>query len=373
MASLNKVPEAGKEAAVGAVSTQPSVVELFQSRNLLKRELDLAVAERDVLRADVEDLRKRYDEAHRQLTSLEQMLLDPEKGQSAILYFRLRAIWDTCRQQLRVLAEDLSTRQEQLESGKHMASGEQRKAAKLQEMQRLVEMVEKNRQLLEGTISEMETQSLKLRRFWHRKKRERLQAQIEATREKLSPLGKRKAELMASLEAARKEPISAFSGISVPARRAINLAALAMTQYLYLHFSEHNISEMARSAGTKPVSDVNFGMSNDVVTIGAQLRDVVLKLKADTGRPEKLKLRAEYLRQKVTYKSAEDTVPEVSSMDYMLLTAVNSNALDTVSNALPVNVLHLNYWDVQSVLLQPPQKTEEEAPLPDIKVVGTGD
>lgn len=373
MALFSKEPEADKETTVATVSTHPSVVELFQSRNLLKRELDQVTAERDVLRADVEDLRKRYEETQRQLTSIEQMLVDPEKGQSAILYYRLRAIWDTCRQQLRVLAEELSARQEQLESGKHAETAEQRKAAKLQGMQRLVDMVEKNRQSLEMAVADMEAQLSRLKRFWHKKKRQQLQLQIDATREKLQPLAKRKMELIASLEAARKEPVTAFSGISIAARRAINTAILAMTQYLYLHFSEHNVAEMARSAGTKPVSDVNFGLGMDVIGIGNQLREVVLKLRADTTRPEKLKLRAEYLRQKLTYKSAEDTVPEDSSMDYMLLNAANSAALDTLTNALPLNVLHMNYWDVQSVLLQPPQKQQEEQPMPDIKVIGSGD
>jgi predicted nuclease with TOPRIM domain len=364
-------PESGGNAAVGSVGTHPSVVELFQSRNLLKRELDTVTAERDVLRTDVEDLRKRYEETQRQLSSLEQVLSDPERGQSAILYYRLRAIWDTCRQQLKAMAEDMSGRQEQLESGKHTETAEQRRAAKLQEMQRLVDMVERNRQLLEGSIAEMEGQIIKLKRFWHRKKREQLQQQIDSTREKLAPLAKRKAELMASLEVARKEPITAFSGISIPARRAINLAVLAMAQYLYLHFTENNIAEMARSSGLKPVSDVNYGMPNDCLAIGAQLRDVVLKLRADTARPEKLKLRVEYLRQKVTYAGAEDTVPEESSLDYMLPSAANSPAIDTRANAMPVNVMSLNYWDIQNLLLKPPEKPE--AAQPDIKVVGTGD
>lgn len=359
------------ESRTVVMSTHPSVVELFQSRNLLKRELDTAVAERDVLRADVEDLRKRYDETQRQLSTLEQVLGDPEKGQSAVLYYRLRAIWDTCRQQLKAMAEDMSGRQEQLESGKHTETAEQRRAAKLQEMQRLVEMVERNRQSLESAIAEMEAQIIKLKRFWHRKKRESLQQQIDSTREKLAPLGKRKMELMASLEAARKEPITAFSGISIPARRAINLAILAMAQYLYLHFTENNIAQMARSSGTKPVGDVNYGMPNDCLAIGAQLREVVLKLRADAARPEKLKLRVEYLRQKVTYTGAEDTVPEESSMDYMLPSAANSPGVDTNANAMPVNVLSQNYWDVQSLLLKPPEKGE--VPQPDIKGIGTGD
>jgi hypothetical protein len=124
---------------------------------------------------------------------------------------------------------------------------------------------------------------------------------------------------------------------------------------------------MARSAGTKPVMDVHFGMANDCLKIGAQMWEVVMKLKADTLRPEKLKHRAEYLRQKLAYASEQDSVPEPHSLDYLLPSAANAAVLDTSVTAMPVNVLNLNYWDLETLLLKPPEKTEQ---APTVKGVG---
>jgi len=346
-----------------------SLVEIFQNRNTLKRELDQAVAERDVLRGDVESLRKRHDELQRQLQNLEQMLSDPEKGQSAILYYRLRAIWDTCRQQIRSLADELSSRQDQIERAKHKELCEQQKSEQLTEMQRLLDMVDRNRQTLEAGIGEMEQELARLKRFWQRGKRRTLQQEIDAAREKIPPLSTRKAELMASMEQVRKASLPSFPGLSVAAMRAINVTLLALAQYLYLHFSEHNIGEMAKSAGTKPVSDVNFGMTNDCLTIGTQLREVVLKLRNDSARPEKLKHRGEHLRESATY-AGDSTVPEESSLDYLLPTLSNASAIDTRANAIPVNVLRLNYWDLQALMLKPPEKAEAQ---PLVKVIGVKD
>ena len=362
-------PKLGNGPAEAEAVSPHSLVEIFQNRNTLKRELDQAVAERDVLRGDVESLRKRHDELQRQLQSLEQMLSDPEKGQSAILYYRLRAVWDTCRQQLRSLADELSSRQEQVERAKHTELCEEQKSAQLAEMQRLLDMVDRNRQTLEAGIGEMEQELARLKRFWQRGKRRTLQQEIDTAREKIPPLSTRKAELMASMEQTRKAPLPAFPGLSVAAMRAINLALLALAQYLYLHFSEHNIGEMAKSAGTKPVSDVNFGMTNDCLAIGAQLREVVLKLRNDSTRPEKLKHRSEHLRQSAAY-TGDATIPDESSLDYLLPPAANAAAIDTRANAIPVNVLRLNYWDVQALLLTPPEKAEAQ---PVIKVVGSKD
>jgi hypothetical protein len=86
---------------------------------------------------------------------------------------------------------------------------------------------------------------------------------------------------------------------------------------------------------------------------------VVMKLKADTLRPEKLKHRAEFLRQKLTYVSDQDSIPEEHSLDYLLPSSTNSAALDTTVTAIPVNVLHLNYWDLQNLLLKPAEKAEQ--------------
>ena len=363
------VPEQ-EEPAAEITEEHKSLVNIFQDRNLIKRKLDEAEAERTVLRADVEDLRKRYEETSRRLVTLEQMLTDPEKAQNAILYYRLKAVWDTCRNQIKALAEDLSNRQEQFERERHGELFEQRRAAQIKDLQRMVEILDRDRQAIVMSIADLERDAAKLKRFWHKKKREEVLIRIEETHEKFPPLDKRKAELLAKIEQVRKAPAQSFGGIGIPARRAINTALLALAQYLYLHFTEHHIAEMARSAGTKPVSDVNYGNAKDCLAIGANIWEVVMKLKNDGNRPEKLKHRTEYLKQKLAYANDGESVPEISSLDYMLPFVPNGATLDMSVNALPVNVVHLNYWDIQSLLLRPPEKTEHS---PAVKTVGVAD
>jgi len=344
-----------------------SLVQLFQERNNLKRKLEEAEAERAVLRADVADLGKRAEEATRQLAGLEKMLMDPEKGQNAILYYRMRAVWDLCRNQIRNIAEDLSGRQDQVERKRYTEAFEQQRASQVKDTQRLIEILDRDRQALTEEVARMEAQIPELRRFWHKKKRERLMEEIEEAMTKFGPIDKRRMELVKKLDGIKKAPLPTYLGIGVPARRAINVAMIAMAQYLYLHFSEHEIATMARSAGTKPVMEVNFGGANECLKIGAQIWEVVQKLRADTLRPDKLKHRAEFLRQKLTYVSDQDSVPELSSLDYMLPFAPNAATLDdTFTRTLPVNVLRQNYWDLETLLLKTPGKADEPASGNDI-------
>jgi hypothetical protein len=357
-------------AAPPAAVPHHSLVDLFQDRNILKRKLEEAEKERAVLRADVEDLRKRQEEAQRQLQELEKLLMDPDKGQNTILYYRLRAVWDICRNQIRAMAEELSGRQDQVERKRYTEAYEQQRATQLKDLQRMLEILDGDRQTQASGIAGMETQIANLKRFWHRKKREKLMLEVEDGITKLAAIDARKLELIGKIDQVRRAPLPAYLGIGIPARRAINVALLAMTQYLYLHFMEHDIAQMARSAGTKPVSDTYFGPANDCLTMGVKLWEVVIKLKNDTLRNEKLKHRSEYLRQKLTYASDADCVPEDSSTGYLLPNTANSAAIDTNLNAIPVNVLALNYWDIQALLLKPPEKTEQ---APTVKVVGSGD
>lgn len=343
------------------------LVEIFENRNLLKRELEEVGAERDVLKADVEDLRLRYGEMHRQLTTLEQMLADPEKGQNAILYYRLQAVWNTCRNQIRLLAEDLSTRQDQVERNKFLEDFERDRKTKLDELAAQLAGVDREQASVQSGIDEMQQGLKKLTRFWHRGKRKRLENDIINASEHLPPLETKKRELLVRVDQTRKLKPPTWGGIGIPARRAINLALLSLAQYLFLHFTEYNISEMARSAGTKTVSDVNFGMGNECLKIGNQIHEVVVKLRSDKNRPEKLKHRTEYLRQKAVFTSAQDTIPEESCLDYLMPASKSEPTIDTEAHAIAVNVLRLNYWDIQILLLKSPEKAEKQ---PELKVSG---
>ncbi|HET7649396.1 MAG TPA: hypothetical protein VFL15_01680 [Gammaproteobacteria bacterium] len=358
---------ARKGADGAAIDPHDQLLEIFENRNLLKRQLEEVSAERDVLKADVEDLRQRYEELNRQQTTLEQMLSDPEKGQNAILYYRLQAVWNTCRNQIRALAQDLSNRQDQVERSKFLEEFERDRKARLDELAKQLLAVDREQASAQSGIEEMQQGLKKLTRFWHRGKRKRLENDIINASEHLAPLAARKRDILARIEQTKNLKPPAWGGIGIPARRAINLALLSLAQYLYLHFAEHTISEMAYSAGTKRVSDVNFGMANECLKIGNQIYEVVIKLRGDKTRPDKLKHRTEFLRQKALFSSEQDTIPEETCLDYMLPASKSGPTIDTEAHALAVNVLRLNYWDIQTLLLKPPEKAEKQ---PEIKVSG---
>ena len=354
-------PEAA-EAPSSAPPQQTKLVELFENRNQIKRELDQATAERDSLREELEMLRSRHLELQRQLSNLEQMLADAERGQSAIVYYRLRAVWDTCRQQLRLLADDLNGRYEKAERGGFEQNLGRDRSRRLDELAQQFDKLERERRNLRNQLAELQQQLAGLRKLWHKRKRDTVQFQIDKLTRQFKPIETRKLELLAAMETLRNQKPQTWPGISNASKRTVNLWLLALAQYLYLHLTEYNIAEMARSAGTKAIADVHFGLLNDCLMIGNHIYEVVVKLRSDRTRPEKLRFRAEYLRSVATYASDRDTVPEESCLEYIPQTSGAAPTIDAEAEAVAMNVLRLNYWDIQNILLRPAEAIATNAP-----------
>lgn len=345
-------PDASAEPGAGPLQ-QTKLLELFENRNQIKRELDVVTAERDALREELETLRSQHLESQRQLNNLEQMLADAERGQSAIVYYRLRAVWDTCRQQLRLLADDLNSRFEKAERGGFEQDLGRERSHRLDELAQQFDKLERERRTLRNQLAELQQQMAGLQKFWHKRKRDMLQFQIDKLTRQFKPIETRKLELLASMEALRNQKPQTWPGISIASKRTVNLWLLALAQYLYLHLTEYNIAEMARSAGTKAIADVHFGLLNDCLAIGNHIYEVVVKLRTDKARPEKLRFRTEHLRTIASYASEQETVPDESCLEYIPRTSHAAPTIDAEAEAVAMNVLRMNYWDIQNLLLMP--------------------
>lgn len=346
-------PGAVAESDAGAAQ-QIKLVELFENRNLIKRELAQVMAERDALKAELEALRRAHLESQRQLGSLEQVLGDAERGQGAVVYYRLRAVWETCRRQLRLLANELAGKFEKVERGQYQEDHGHNRNRRQEELARQRDQLEREWRDLSIQLEELQQQLAAAQGFWNRRKRNTLQSQIDNLTRQSKSAETGKLELQAAMGTLQNQNAPAWPGLSIASRRSVNLWLLALAQYLYLQLTEHGIAEKARSAGTQAITDVNFGLPSDCLAVGNHIYEVVVKLRNDKQRPETLRRRAEYLRSAVTYASDRDTVPEESCLQNIPpASRAAPTAKDAKAGAVAMNVLRMNYWDIQNILLMP--------------------
>ncbi|MGH8278590.1 MAG: hypothetical protein ACRETQ_03375 [Gammaproteobacteria bacterium] len=346
--------------------------QLFENRNRIKYELDRALAERKLLQDELGSLRGRYLESQRQLSGLEHVLADAEHGQSALVYYRLRAVWNTCSQQLRSLAQDLNGRFANFERVEFDRQHDKERGRRLDELTGQFEQLERERRDLRANLHKLQLQMAGLRRFWQQGRRAVIQFQIDKVTRQFAPIEARKLRLLSAIAVERKQKPQSWPGICTASKRTVNLWLLALAQYLYLQLAGQQIAEMARSAGSKRIADVNFGSLNDCLAIGNHVREAVMHLRRDRSRPEALRFRTEHLRDIATYSSDIDTVPEESCLEY--ITAILPAAPGVEGRTPPVaaNVLRLNYWNLRASLLLPTERVSSvERGAPGLAAAGS--
>ncbi len=336
----------------GRTGTDP-LLELFENRNALKREYERVHAEYSQLKETSDDLQDRYAEIERQFSGLESMLMDPEHGQNAIVYYRLRAVWDLCRQQLQSLAEDLSARHQKMERERQVQIFQTEKRTRVEDAFARVRAAEADRRAVEEGLKGLEGEMARYTRFWHYFKRKALQGSLDEARTRLQRLAERKKEAEAGLELAKAEEPPEYPGLTLSAKREINISLIALAQYLVLHFNAHTIAEMARNAYVKPVSDVHFGLADECLQMTARIREVISLLRVDSDRSEKLRLRAEYLRAHLRFADDQQAVPEADSVQEIQPAMGGSkSAIDVGAKALPINVIDNGYWGLDEIMLE---------------------
>ena len=295
-------------------------------------------------------IRAERDALAGRLKRLETMLADPEKGQNAILYFRLRAIWDLCNRDLMALSRQFREKYVSA-STREAVPAENVHTGRLRAVQARVRALQAEAKQLDYDLHKRE------KPFKVGEKHALTQA-LEKTRKELEA-GMRELKVLKSTQpppAAAPSTAGSTAGkevLTTQTKRAINTTLIALAQHFYLAYREEQIAEMALRASQKPVDEVNFGLASECLQLGNTIRDLAGRVKNETNRHEVVRKRVEYLKNKLRYKSDEDAIPELHSLNSIPTRVASQEGLfANLGDEIPVNVLALNYWDLKKALLK---------------------
>ncbi len=328
------------------------LLRLFWNRAELKREFAKLQRERERLGDQLRQQEGSVLRGQQRLEQLEGLLADPERAANAAVFFQLRGIWAYGRRRLSRLARDLTTRQQEREGQREAARFEEHRQAALAAIgQRLVPL-EERRSTLESELNGVRARLFERTGFWHYFTRRRLyaeQAIIVVTQDSVNEQIERYER---ACQEKLKEKASLPDDIGVEGKRLVNLSVIALSQELFLVFSEHHVVAQARDASLRQVNEVSYGPLQVCRDLSQRIESVLRKAEAMDALAGRVGRRAEALRETVTYRRDTDTLPVPDA----LATIVPLPPLDkstTPKGLLPVavNVLTDEYWDVYSVLL----------------------
>ena len=324
------------------------LLELFQNRSELKKEFAELRAERDRLVELVAEQKGITEREQAKMRALEKRLADPEMGYTALVYYHLRNLWDACHEQLVRFKEELVKQQEGRERKRLVMEFNQQREQRLQALTTRVQAVRAESDALKAQVLALDGQMLALTGFWNYFKRRALAPELDQRRLEHETVREQVDRLLDQRIAIEGEPWPEPKGLGIEARRLINLALLALTQHLYLHFSENSLSSLARSATLKALKEQHYGLRPDCEQFLALIPQALASMQAQRGHGQDLKVRANGLRARVRFKSDSDATPAADSVDGIPLQATETD----FGGIAQVNVLTDNYWNVLDLLMR---------------------
>lgn len=305
-------------------------------------------------------IRAERDEYVKRLQRLEAMLADPEKGQNAILYFRLRGIWELCNKDLMALSRQFRDKYVSAEGQTSDAETEKPEAvtdsrsARFRAAQTRVSVAQQQIKKLEFDLYKREKPFKVGEKQFLTHALTKARTELEAATQQFKIL-QRQESASAPMSPPPKPAPAAANGkiLTVQTKRAINTTLIALAQHYYLAYREEQIADMALRASQKSVDEVNFGLSSECLALGNKIRELVAQVKNESNRHETVRKRVEYLKNKLRYASENDAIPDKHSLNSIpTRVATKEGLFSNLGEELPVNVLALNYWDINRALLK---------------------
>jgi hypothetical protein len=262
----------------------------------------------------------------------------------------LRALWKTCHQQLSSFAADLTRQQETREMAKHKADVDAEKSSRLADADQRLGAAGVEADAQRRLLADAQNQIGRLTAFWHYFERRRRQKSLESLRTQLLVADSVVGELHAERSAIEHESLAEFPGISLAARRNINLAIISYAELLCEHADAFGLAARAKEAVARRVHEMSFGSRDDCEGYMQRVQKaqlVVANQKQITGA---VKAKLDRLRVTCEYRNAADTVPTADSLTPLVMEPELGRPRPPAQPAF--NVLAEDYWDLYTVLLR---------------------
>jgi len=333
----------------GAVSPdEERLMQLFQNRAGLKKAYADLKDEFHLLRDRLKQQEGATIRVQEQLDALGDLLGDPKTGFGALVFFQLRALWKTCHQQLSSFATDLARQQEAREVAKHQADIEAERQSRLADADERLRAAAATADAQRRRLAEHQAQIDRLTAFWHYFKRRRAQKELESLRNQMVIADAAVGDLHAERSVIEHTPAPEFPGISLAARRNINLAIISYAELLCEHVDAFGLATRAKESVARRVHEMSFGSRADCEGYMQRVQKAqaaVVNQKQMTGA---VRAKLERLRATSEYRNSADTVPTADS----LVAAPDLDPDKPRVAPAAWNVLAEDYWDLYTVLLR---------------------
>jgi hypothetical protein len=333
----------------GAASPdEERLMQLFQNRAGLKKAYADLKDEFHLLRDRLKQQEGATIRVQEQMDALGDLLGDPKTGFGALVFFQLRALWKTCHQQLSAFATDLTRQQEAREAARHKTDVETDRNTRLAEAEQRLRAASAAAGEQRRLLAEAQQEIGRLTAFWHYFRRRRRLKSLESLRNRLVMADQAVGDLHAEYSAIEVEASREFPGLSLAARRNINLAIISYAELLCEHADAFGLAARAKEAVARRVHEMTFGTRADCESYMQRVQKAQLAVTNQKQITSLVRAKLERLRATCEYRNAADTVPTADSLSPPVTELEFDKPKPPSANTW--NVLAEDYWDLFTLL-----------------------
>jgi hypothetical protein len=342
---LKGVAEGGSASA-----DEERLMQLFQNRAGLKKAYADLKDEFHLLRDRLKQQEGATIRLQEQMDALGDLLGDPKTGFGALVFFQLRALWKACHQQLSTFAADLARQQEAREIAKHKADVDAEKNARLADADLRLSAAGADADQQRRHLAEEQQEIGRLTAFWHYFKRRRRLKALELLRNHVVMADAAVGNLHAERSAIENEASPEFPGLSLAARRNINLAIISYAELLCEHADAFGLAARAKEAVARRVHEMSFGARPECESYMQRVLKAQAAVVSQKQIGSLVRVKLERLRATCEYRNAADTVPTADSLSPPVTELDFDKPKPASANTW--NVLAEDYWDLYTLLLR---------------------
>jgi hypothetical protein len=332
------------------------LLKLYWNRADVKRELKALRRERFELLDRLKEQESAIVRAQEQLEGLERLLTNPLAAANAMVYFQLRHLWRVGAQRVEQFGRELEIQREKRERVQIQDAELAKRQRRLDALTARIDgLAEKRRAAIEDS-ERLRDKLANMNGLLRLVRGASLKKQIAGLESGQTMLDEKLEEARALAEKIQGEPLPEPEGLSLDSRRLINVATIALAQYLVIHFSEHDLASLAKTSTERSVGDMKFGDRRDCDRLVERIREKLDELKQQKTFADQVKRRTDALLGEVKYKNETDSVPTTDSLQLISRApGGQAKAIDLAprreSDApLRINVLADDYWDLLTSL-----------------------
>ncbi|HEY3783963.1 MAG TPA: hypothetical protein VGL55_01640 [Steroidobacteraceae bacterium] len=285
------------------------------------------------------------------LSTLEGRLGISDTAYPALVFYQLRRLWQSGRELIEAFVADLARQQDERERRAHLAEHNRHQFSRRQSVEKQLRGAESEAAETAANVAALESERAGLTRFWHYFKRRKLEHRVAAAVATAVAANAALSDARAATEALEQEPIAEFPGLSLEARRAINLAAIAYAEVLCLRLIKTRLVTLARDATSRREVADEYGSQQECELLMEEIEAARSTIQVRANIAREITGRTERLKQVARYRSAADTAPTADSLAFSEGDVMGSEPVGAGGARMP-NVLAEDTWDLFRILLR---------------------